>query len=41
MGVLQEMKKPVKRIESWIGVDLDGTLAEWNGWESCGKEVIQ
>jgi hypothetical protein len=22
---------------SWIGVDLDGTLAEYNGWKATGK----
>lgn len=23
--------------QNWIGVDLDGTLAEWNGWQHDGK----
>jgi len=30
------------RIESWIGVDLDGTLAEYHGWkgiEHIGKPI--
>ena len=28
-----EEKQKEKRIgDKWIGVDLDGTLAEWDGW---------
>ena len=38
-GETDEQRRARLKGKGWIGVDLDGTLAEWHGWKVSGGKI--